>query len=177
MCHPERRRGAPVGARESVRGGVDGRLRGKQGRRARGDAGRSARRLRQPGPSASFEAPRTFEEAGTPGEQPALIHPSRGEREAGAGQALRHPEDPAKGESPGSRSRGEWTVTARWPGVDDATSALPTGRFVVRSPKEHAPAERPTRRAGRNPMRSASRVRARSPTAGDNRAGQSGPEA
>jgi hypothetical protein len=62
---------------------------------------------------------------------------------AGAGQALRDPEDQAKGASPGPRSRGEWTVTARWPGAGDATPALPTGRFVVRSPKEHA------RRSGR----------------------------
>ena len=119
-------------------------------------------RLRQPGIHAGFEALRTFEEAETPGEQPALTHPSRGGREAGAGQVLQDPGDQSKDASPGRRSRGEWTVAARRPGVSVATLTLPTGRVVVRSPKERARRNGRPDAWGATPSRSASRGRARS---------------
>jgi hypothetical protein len=40
---------------------------------------------------------------------------------------LKDPEDPAKGESPGRRSRGDGTATARWPGASEATLATADG--------------------------------------------------
>jgi hypothetical protein len=78
----------------------------KQGRRTRGDAGRSARRLRQPGPGASFEAPRSIEEAGTPGEQLTSSHPSRGETRGGRWTGTPTPRGPGEGREPGLKVEG-----------------------------------------------------------------------
>ena len=101
---------------------------------------------------ASFEAPWKVEEARTPGEQPALTHPSRSGLEAGAGQVLQHPGDQAKGASPGRRSWGEWTVAARRPGVErrNAHAADRSSRLALSTRARMA--ERPTRRVGRNPV-------------------------